>query len=145
MTKGQEVMRLYRFSKDRLLAVAVIAFAFSPKVLFAAGLIKCGTERTAGGGAVTNPCGFDDLIILAQDVINFLIFSIAAPLAAVMFAYAGFLYVTNRGNESQIKRAHTIFLSVFWGFVVVLGAYLIIYFIINFFLKPEFMLLEEPS
>lgn len=79
-------------------------------------------------------CYFEDFIILAQKFIDFLIFKIAAPLAAVMFAYAGFLYVTNRGNEGQVKQAHDIFLYVFWGFVVALGAWITVNFILEFFL-----------
>lgn len=101
------------------------------------GLIPCGNATQA-------QCTFDDLIKLAQNVINFLIFDIAAPIAAVMFAYAGFLWVTNGGNESQITQAKGIFWGVFWGFVIALAAWLTINMIVNFFLDPSYSLLSNP-
>lgn len=94
------------------------------------GLVVCGTTAS-------NPCTFDKLIEQVRVVINFLIFKIAAPLAAVMFAYAGYLYVTNRGNESQIKEAHEIFWNVFIGLVIALAAWLTINFILTFFLGAD--------
>jgi hypothetical protein len=109
-------------------------FLLSATVVHAAasGLIPCG--NTVSGGVVTDACTFNDLVTLAQNVINYLIFKIAAPLGAVMFAYAGYTYITNGGNESKIKEAHTIFLSVFWGLVVALAAWLLVNFVLEFFL-----------
>ena len=97
------------------------------------GLIPCGNVAS-GTGSTTDMCTFTDLVVLAQTVIKFLIFSLAAPIGAIMFAYAGFTYVTNGGNESKIKQAHDIFLYVFWGLVIALAAWLVVNFILVFFL-----------
>lgn len=107
------------------LLVGTISLVLFPALALAqTGLIPCsGTD-----------CDFDDLVTLVKNVINFLLFKIAAPLAAVMFAYAGFLYLSNRGNEGQVKQAHEIFWYVFWGLVVALGAWILINFILTFFL-----------
>lgn len=111
-----------------------------PTVVFAQStIIPCGFDLNGDGVVKTmagfdEECDFNDLITLAQNVINFLIFGIASPLAAIMFAYAGFLYVTNRGNEGQVKQAHDIFLYVFWGLVVALGAWVFVNFILEFLL-----------
>lgn len=144
-----------KFPVNILLVSAALVFMVLPALAFAQApssppsstIIPCGfdgpdADRTVGP---SEACNFNHLIILAQNVINFLIFKIAAPLAAIMFAYAGFLYVTNRGNEGQIKQAHDIFLYVFWGFVVCLAAWLIIYFITSFFLDPTYILLAPPT
>ena len=96
------------------------------------GLIPCGNVEAAG--KVTDPCTYTDLVYLAQTVIKFMIFSLAAPIAAIMFAYAGFVYITNGGNEAKIKQAHDIFLMVFWGLVIALAAWLMINFILVFIL-----------
>lgn len=96
------------------------------------GLVVCGNGTAAN--AASEQCAFEDLIKEVQVVINFLIFKIAAPLAAVMFAYAGFLYVTNGGNESRIKEAHEIFWNVFIGLIVALAAWMVVSFILSFFL-----------
>ncbi len=102
-------------------------------------LVPCGFDLD-GNGIVQGDeaCGFEDLIIIAQNVIKFLIFNLAAPIAAIMFAYAGFLYITNGGNESQIKQAHDIFLYVFIGLVVALSAWLVVNFILSFLVGSEF-------
>lgn len=121
----------------------IIALPFLLSVLFipsfvsaktSSGLIPCGNVETAAGVPTTERCDFNDFIQLAQNVIDFLIFKIAAPLAAVMFAYAGFLYLTNQGNESQVKKAHDIFWNVFIGLVVALAAWLVVNFVLEFFL-----------
>src|SRR4051812_12870298 len=112
--------------------ISVPSFALAQKTV--SGLIPCGNVEVAppgstGPGGMVDPdeaCGYEDLIALAQTVINFLIFGLAAPLAAIMFAYAGFLYVTNGGNESRIKEAHDIFLYVFWGLILALAAWLLV-------------------
>ena len=96
------------------------------------GLVPCGNTETAN--VVSDPCTWEKLVELAQIVINFLIFRIAAPLAAVMFIYAGFLYVTAAGNEGQVKTAHDIFWAVFIGLVAALAAWLMVSFILRFFL-----------
>lgn len=110
-----------------VLVFPVIAFAGAPT-----GLVPCGT--TVSMGVTTNMCDFDGLITLAQNVINFLIFKFSAPLAAIMFVYAGILYLTAAGNEGKVTRAHGIFWDVLLGFCVILAAWLIISFIVNFFL-----------
>jgi hypothetical protein len=101
------------------------------------GLIPCG-NTSSGSGTTSDMCTYSDIIILANAVIKFLIFDLAAPIGAIMFAYAGFTYVTNGGNESKIKQAHDIFLSVFWGLVVALSAWLLINFILSFLVKGTF-------
>lgn len=87
-------------------------------------------------------CSFGKVVSATQSIINFLIYFLAAPIAALMFLYAGFLLLTNRGNESQVTKAKSIFASVFIGLVVALAAWLIVTFILNFFvggtLESEF-------
>jgi hypothetical protein len=96
------------------------------------GLIPCGNTKV--DNTVSDPCTFGDLITLAQTVINFLIFKIAAPLAAVMFIWAGFLYLTAAGNEGQVKKAHELFWAVFIGLVIALAAWLMVSLVLRFFL-----------
>jgi hypothetical protein len=140
----------------QLISLSVVGLLLIPAFAFAQStLIPCGFD-TNDDKVVKNlydepahtishkeECDFNDLITLAQNVINFLIFKIASPLAAVMFAYAGFLYVTNRGNEGQVKQAHDIFWFVFWGLVVALAAWIMVNFVLTFFLDPSFIFLSK--
>jgi hypothetical protein len=116
----------------------------------AGSIIPCGCDKNSDKkidsipGPTGEACDFNDFIVLAQNVIEFLLFNIAAPIAAIMFAYAGFLYVTNGGNEGRVKQAHDIFWSVFLGLCLALAAYLIVWLLVNFFLDPSYLLLVAP-
>ena len=79
-------------------------------------------------------CDFDDLVDLARRVINFLL-GVAVPIAAIMFAYAGFLYLTSAGDTAKRGKATSIFQNVFWGFVLALSAWLIVNLLTTFFLE----------
>ncbi len=115
-----------------ILTITVFATVAFPASADTLGLIPCG--NTEVGGVVSDPCTYADIVILAQSIIHFLIFDLAAPIAVIMFAYAGFLYITNGGNESKIKQAHDIFLYVFWGLVITLAAWLVVNFVLSFLL-----------
>ena len=84
--------------------------------------------------------GWPQLVLLGQRLINFMI-ALAIPLSAVAFAWAGFIYITAAGSEEKIKRAHSIFWKVAIGFLLVLGAWLIV-FTITQFLAPGFSILQ---
>lgn len=75
-------------------------------------------------------CDLCDLLQLGQNVIEFLIY-ISIALAAIAFAWAGFLYMTAGGDQGKIKNAHDIFRKVAIGLIIVLGAYLIANLIVN--------------
>jgi hypothetical protein len=125
------MQRYFRIGLLLMILALPVGFAFAAT----SGLIPCG--NVVEGGKTTDQCKFEDLLILVKTVINFLIFKIAAPIAAVMFAYAGYTYLTNGGNESKIKEAHGIFLAVFWGLVLALAAWLIVNFVLTFFLGED--------
>ncbi len=101
------------------------------------------TRNSDSGGMVpaSERCDFNDLMRLGQTIIDFLIFKIAAPIAALMFAYAGFLYITAGGNEGQVGKAHGIFMNVAVGFVIALAAWLLVNFVVNFFVDSSYSLL----
>lgn len=94
--------------------LAPVFFAFA-----AGGLVPC-------GGSGQNPCGFSDFFVLINNVINFLLFKIATPLAALTFAIAGWMYLTAAGDSGKIKNAHELFKNVAIGFIIALAAWLIV-------------------
>lgn len=73
-----------------------------------------------------NGCGFNELLGMINKVIKFIIFDLAVPIAAIMFAYAGIILLTSGGNETQKGKAKKIFGGVAIGLVVAAAAWLII-------------------
>jgi len=88
-------------------------------------------------------CGFDDVIKLGINLINFLTV-LATALSAVSFSYAGFLLITSGGDPGARKKAQEIFTKTAIGFVFVLGAWVIVYTLVNTLLVPDegFILLK---
>jgi len=83
---------------------------------------------SAGGGLVPCDgvnCTYESFIILIKNVIMFLI-KIGVAFSAVVFAYAGWLYMTSGGDEGKVKQATEMLTKVLWGFLFALGAFLIV-------------------
>jgi Type IV secretion system pilin len=96
------------------------------------GLIPCSnTSNTAevekGAATPKGECDFDAFLELINKVIKFLIFTMAIPIAAVMFCYAGFLLVT-AGEETASARtkAKEIFTNTVFGLAIAVAGWLII-------------------
>lgn len=115
-------MKLLRKNKIKLVVVIVFALFLIPFVSFAQGIVPT---------SCTGPdCGFPHLMELAKNIMDFLI-TVSIPLSAIVFAYAGFLFMTAAGNEGQVSRAKEIFTKVLIGFVFVLCAWIIVWSITN--------------
>lgn len=110
-----------------LSAYYTVALAL-PTLVFAQGaglprqIVPCSGAVAAGGLQACKVC---DLATLAQNLINTGIF-ILVFLSAVLFAYAGFLYLTNAGNPSQASQAKSIFGHVAVGLIIILAAWLVV-------------------
>ncbi len=70
-------------------------------------------------------CGFNELITLVNNIIKWAIM-IAPMLAALTFAYAGFLYITAGGSPEKKSEANRIFFATVAGLIIVLAAWLIV-------------------
>ena len=69
-------------------------------------------------------CNFNTLISTAQHLINIAIV-IGVFVALGSFCYIGYLYLT--GKEKNISLAHSILPKVFFGFIMMLSAWFIVY------------------
>lgn len=69
--------------------------------------------------------GWCEFIKLVQNLINFAIF-LGIMATALLFMWAGFLYITNGGSSENISKAKKIFKAVVWGFVAILGGWLLV-------------------
>ena len=126
--------------------IAIITLAFTPVASFAleadGSLVPCGksttsafTTNTATGEReelLFEECTFDHVMELVNNVVNFVLFKMAVPIAAIMFAYAGFLMITAGGESAQSRgKAKTIFTNVAIGLVIAVGAWLIVHTLLN--------------
>jgi hypothetical protein len=98
---------------------------FPVLIVFADPIIPC-----------TNDCGFNDLLKLVNNIINWIIM-ISTPVAAGVFAWAGIIYMTT-GIADKKSEAKNMLQKVAIGFVFILAAWIIIGTIVK-------ALLQNPS
>lgn len=90
------------------------------------GATEVDTSSSTQALKYSQPCDFEMLITLINNVINFLLVYFATPLAAIIFAYAGFLLIFSSANEHNKSHAKGIIMKVVIGYVIALAAWLII-------------------
>lgn len=113
-------------------AILSLAIFTVPVLALAQIGIPCG-DLTAG----QKECGFDDLIILANNIIKFLMFSVAVPLAAIGFMWVGGKMVLYPDKESAKTEGKKSLEFIAIGFGIMLGAYVFIKTILFAFLTTE--------
>jgi hypothetical protein len=106
------VIRNYTF-------VIVFILLAMPALSLAAGLVPC-------GGAKEPACDWNGFMSLINTVIHFLLFDMAIPLAAIMFAYAGFELVSSGGSTEKRGIAKKVFTSAVIGLIIAVAAWLIV-------------------
>lgn len=82
--------------------------------------------KTITTSGITKPCDFDQLMVLVNKVINFLLMVIATPLAALAVCYAGFLMISAGDSSEKVSKAKGILKNVVIGYIVALAAWLIV-------------------
>lgn len=75
---------------------------------------------------VTTPCDFNQLMIMINTIIHFLLFTIATPLVALIICYVGFLFLTSGGSAENRTKGKKILKNVIIGYIVALAAWLVI-------------------
>lgn len=82
-------------------------------------------------------CTFDSLIILVNNIIKFLMFKVAVPLAALGFMWMGGKLVLNQDKEGARNEAKQGFGLIITGFFIMLGAYVLIKTILFAFITDD--------
>ena len=77
-------------------------------------------------------CNFGKLLDLVNNVITFILVYMAVPIAAIMFAYAGFLLVTAGGEAAGARtKAKSIFTNAVIGLILAIACWLIVKLILH--------------
>ena len=103
--------------KTTLFVIIIILAAISmPLFSFAKPIVPCGEALG---------CNFDALGTLLLNIMNFAI-AIGLIVSALVFAWAGMVYLTSGGDAGKIQEAHEMFQKVLVGFVLSLSAFAIV-------------------
>lgn len=86
-------------------------------------------------------CGFNEFMELINNVIKFLLFTIATPIAAIVFVYAGIMLLTAGDDSGKMTTAKKILLNLVVGYLIALSAWLVI----NTILTSEFLGYNGPT
>lgn len=124
---------LFQFPQFPVVAAALWII---PLIVFSAGIVPC-------GGANQDSCTICHLFVGVREIINFLVFDIAFPLAALGLIYGGFLMVTAGGSQAQLKEGKSAIFAVLWGLAVTLSAWIIIDTIMRTFLAGGMGKIED--
>ncbi|MBI3888813.1 hypothetical protein HY311_03410 [Candidatus Nomurabacteria bacterium] len=100
-----------------LLAVPAFSLANTPPT---SGLVPCLTKSNPG------PCDFNALMTLVNTLINFALYFMAIPIAAIMFVYAGFELVSSGGSTEKRGIAKKVFTNAVIGLILAAAAWLIV-------------------
>ena len=109
----------------RRFALTLLAtLAMAPTLVFGALLpiITCSGALPENGQQACTIC---DVAKVAQNVLNTGIY-IAVFLSAILFAWAGWLYLTSVANPGGKDRAKTVFGNVLIGLLIILASWLVI-------------------
>jgi hypothetical protein len=98
-----------------------------PVVSLAQNVVLVPCDNSAG-----QPCNFNALMTLVNNIINFILYYMAIPIAAIMFAYAGFLLVTAGGEAAGARtKAKSIFTNAVIGLILAVACWLIVKLILS--------------
>ncbi|KKS99985.1 MAG: hypothetical protein UW07_C0008G0017 [Candidatus Nomurabacteria bacterium GW2011_GWF2_43_8] len=105
-----------------IIFTSIFLILIAPALSFAAqnpptGLVPCMDGKD---------CDFGKLMLLIDNVIKFILFKMAIPIAAIMFAYAGFELVTSGGSTEKRGIAKKVFTNTALGLIIAVAAWLII-------------------
>jgi len=124
---------------------AFLSLILSTLIFLAMGSVAVFAEQagggSAGGGSGGNPSApvnnsftipnpFKDSVggslnQLIRNIMNDIVLPIGGVLCVLAFIYAGFLYVTAQGNETQITKANTALLYAAIGTAILLGSWVL--------------------
>ncbi len=71
-------------------------------------------------------CNICHLWQLGSNIINFISFNLAIPVATLLFIVAGVFFLTSGGDESRVTKARTIFTNTVIGLIIIFASWLLI-------------------
>lgn len=118
------------------LSLFLILFSFSLPVLAQdtnppGDLFPCGNVDP-------RECGYEHLLRLVQGIVSRL-FTYSLILSSIVFAYAGFLYLSSQDSPGQRDQAKKIFINVVIGLAVMMTAWVIVNLVLTALVSDSFL------
>lgn len=114
------------------IAFLIISIMVSPSLLMASKEVKmsglvpvCNTEIGVDGTFV-DACGFDYFMTMLNYIIDWSLKYLATPIFAILFMYAGFLYISEASNPGNKAKAKKMMKNALIGYLLILSAWLIV-------------------
>ena len=121
--------------------LSLLFFSLSISLVYARGLVPCGgcavdykEEKDTKDPTKTRvvcpqyepDCSLCYLFVMFDNIIDFLLFYIVPPLAALMIAIGGGMYIFAFGRPEMISRAKSLFTAVAIGLLIIYGAWVFV-------------------
>jgi len=78
------------------------------------------------GGSDQSDCTLCHLWNLVSNVINFISFNLAIPIATLLFVAAGIIFLTSAGSEDKVGLARKIFINTVIGLLIIFCSWLLV-------------------
>ena len=107
-------------------AIGAASLFLAPETASAQGLVPC-------GGEAQSPCSLCHVFQLLHNIIEFTLVVIVPIVAAFLFAWGGFVWLSSMGNPARVKQGQQILLATVVGILIVYSAWLFISLIFQSF------------
>lgn len=84
-------------------------------------------------GTPESPCGFNEFIMLVNNLITAILTYFVLPIAIIVLLYGGFLYLTSGSNPDKRQRANAMFRKLLIGLFFCLVSWAIVKLILTVF------------
>ena len=128
MTKTNK-LNFFLISSFLLLLIFVFSFPLPTHASPDSGLVQCGRQFFDASSENTQNCTICDLISLAQNLMNQAVTYFAAPIAALMLGYGGFLMViagVRGGSAQQFTQGKKVLANAVIGIVILFTSWLMV-------------------
>jgi len=105
--------------KRILILIAINLVILVPFLASARGIVPC-------GGAGENPCNICYLFRGTSNVVNFIVYDFAMPVAVAVLIYGGIMMLTAGASEGNVKKGRDAITKAVVGMVIVLSAWIIV-------------------
>ena len=123
----------------KIFLISFLVLFLAPS-LVQAGLVPCGRTDPAATAEEREPCQLCHIFVLFDNVLRFIFFDIVPPLAILMIAIGGFMYMFSGGSPSTLGRAKSILTATAIALLIIYGAWIIVHTILTFpgLIKTDF-------